>query len=333
MIPLSHVMAGVVVGRLTRKWIQPEGAGPPAWRDPLVAAGIAASCFPDWDVLPGLVFGYEGAQFHRGATHSAFGVAVQALAMTPIGLALWRWVRARLPQLRLAEPPAWQPLFATLLAGMGLHALVDSLNPWGVAPWWPLTREGARWNLVHEGDLGFLALTALAAAVSLRASAKVIALTSVLGVAAFCGWKAERRNEAQAIATRGFGVEATVFPSPGPQCPWVALAARGKTLEAACVAPAGDPAMRVVRAVEPARSPEVDASKANPSVADFLEDRNFAFAQLETDAAGRRVVLWRDLRESLFDREQDAPSGLAVTFDLDGRIAKVEHRWLLKLAF
>ncbi|MEZ5394613.1 MAG: hypothetical protein R2724_17500 [Bryobacterales bacterium] len=173
----------------------------------------------------------------------------------------------------------------------------------------------------------------LAAAISLRTSARTIALTSLIGLATFCGWKAERREEARSIARAGFGVEATVFPSPAEGCPWVALAARGHALEAACIAPAGEPDMRVVRDVRSAQSPAVEASKADPAVADYLEDRSFAFAQQETDAQGREVVLWRDLRESLLESDGDPPSGLAVTFDKDGRVANVEHRWLLKLAF
>ena len=292
---------------------------------------MAASVFPDWDIVPGLLAGYGGVQFHRGATHSPVGVVLQALLMTPVGLALWTWLRKRL---KLAPAPRARLLFAVLLAGMGLHAAADALNPWGVAPFWPISRAGATWNLVHEGDPVFLAVAALCAGVAFVGSARGIALVSVLAFGSAVVWKAGQRDDAVEIARRELGgAPVSVFPSPAQGCPWTALARTQSLMRAACVAPGGEPAFRMVRSVASAESPLVEASKADPAVADFLAKRGFPFAELEEARDGGRVVLWCDLRETLLEGPDDPRFGLAVRFDAAGEIVSVEHRWMLKVAF
>ncbi len=294
---------------------------------------MAASVFPDWDVLPGLVAGYEGVGFHRGPSHSPIGIVAQALVLTPLGLALWSWLRKRLPGLALAEPPGWRPLLLVLLAGMGLHALADSLNPWGIAPGWPLSRQGATWNLVHEGDLGFLAVMAVCALFAYFTRLRTLLIVTASMLISLLYWTSTRRDEARRIAMREMGSgPISVYPTPDTDCPWSALTSDGMTMRAACVEPASG-GFRWVRSVRSAESPLVEASKRDPAVADFLEDRLFPFAELDQTADGRPFVLWRDLRESLLERPGDPRFGLAVHFDEAGRIGFVEHRWLLKVAF
>ena len=324
MIPPTHLLAGLAVGRIARGV---TGKGPVRpWRDPLVAGALAASVFPDWDVLPGLAVGYEGATFHRGATHSPVGVVLQALAMTPVGLAVWRGLRARLPG--LAPPPGRLLLFAVLLAGMGLHALGDALNPWGVAPWWPLSRAGAAWNLAHEGDRLLLGVACACAAAALRLRPRAVLLGSTVLVAAALFWKADRRRRAIEAAPS----EALVYPTPRRDCPWAALSAAGGRLRADCIEPGADQEVRSVADVESAASPLVERSKRHPAVADFSSKRRFAYAVLDESADGP-IVLWRDLREAMLEAPGDPAFGLAVQFDRQGRIVGVRHRWLLDLTF
>jgi hypothetical protein len=218
---------------------------------------------------------------------------------------------------------------------MGLHALTDALNPWGVAPWWPLSRAGATWNLVHEGDLWFLAAAAACAVVAAFARPRTIALFAAVFFGTLLPWKAHRRAEAERIAHRELpGDRLAVYPSPARDCPWTALASTGDELSAACVNPGRDEVrFRLVRRLRSAQSPLVEDSKSNSSVADFLANRAFPFAELEPAPGGGAVVLWRDLRESLLEGEHDRRFGLAVTFDARGEIVSIEHRWMLKLAF
>ena len=333
MIPASHLLAGVVAGRIARQCWQQSGPHPRPWQDPFLAASVAASVFPDWDILPGLAAGYDGVEFHRDATHSPVGVLLQALLMTPLGAALWRWLGARFSGLGLAPAPPAGPLFLTLLAGMGMHALTDALNPWGVTPWWPVNRDGASWNLVHEGDLVFLALTAMCAALALFARARTILLATGLVFLGFVAWKAAGRGEAEELAARALGPQAVVYPTPAMDCPWAALARAGEEAQGACVRPGGDEPLRIVRTVRSPESPLVEASKAHPDVADFVEKHPFPFAELERGADGRTLVLWRDLREALLEDPEDPRFGLAVSFDDQGRVVSVEHRWLLKVWF
>lgn len=295
---------------------------------------MAASVFPDWDVLPGLVIGYEAVEFHRGATHSALGVVLQSLAMTPAGLALWSLLGRKLPKLALAPAPRPRALLGVVLAGMGLHALTDALNPWGVAPLWPLSREGAGWNLVHEGDWAFLAASAVCAAAALAGGARTIAGVAVAVLGTLLLWKAQRRSEAVAIAAREFpSGNVAVYPNPAPDCPWSAMSRNGAVLQAACIAPGRSDCARVVRTVRSADSPLVEASRADPAVVEFLDNRDFGFAQLEPGPDGGAVVLWRDLRESLLEAPDDPPFGVALRFDGEGSLVSVEHRWMLKMTF
>ena len=292
---------------------------------------MAASVFPDLDVLPGLLVGYGGVEFHRGATHSPVGVLLQALLMAPVGVWLWGLLRRWAP--KLEPPPEVRTLFWALLAGMALHSLTDFLNPWGVSLWWPLSRAGGRLNLVHEGDPAFLALMALCAAAALLGSARAIALTTSLALAGFVTWKLRSRADAHAIAMREQGDSARIYPTPAADCPWSALANRGGLLEAACVEPGAEKPFRLVRSERSDDSPLVEASKAHPAVVDFLEDRPFSFAEVERTSAGQTAVLWRDLRESLLETPQDPHFGLAIVFDEEGQITAVDHRWLLKVSF
>jgi hypothetical protein len=216
---------------------------------------------------------------------------------------------------------------------MGLHALTDALNPWGVTPLWPLNRDGASWNLVHEGDLVFLALTAMCAALALFASARTILIATVLVFGGFVALKTAGRAEVEEMAVRELGPQAAVYPTPAMDCPWAAFAREGEEARAACVRPGGDEALRIVRTVRSPESPLVEASKAHPDVADFVEKHPFPFAELERSADGRTLVLWRDLREALLEDPEDPRFGLAVSFDDEGRVASVEHRWLLKVWF
>lgn len=295
---------------------------------------MAASVFPDWDVLPGLIVGYEAIEFHRGATHSPVGVVLQSFAMAPVGLALWNWLRRKLPTLALAPASGPRALLGVLMAGMGLHALTDALNPWGVAPLWPLNREGAGWNLVHEGDWAFLAASALCAAGGLAGRPRMIAGVAIAVLGTLLFWKAQRRSEAVRIAAREFpSGNVAVYPNPAPNCPWSAMSRNGAFLQAVCIAPGRSDGVRVVRAVRSAASPLVDASRSDPAVIEFLEKRDFAFAELEPSSDGGAVVWWRDLRESLLEDPGDPRFGVALRFDRHGRVVSVENRWMLKMTF
>jgi hypothetical protein len=216
---------------------------------------------------------------------------------------------------------------------MAFHVLADALNPWGVAPWWPFRRDGATWNLVHEGDLVYLALTACCAAVALFASARTILSVTAAVFGGFFLWKAGQLADVRRIVARELGAEALNYPTPAPDCPWTALTREGDALQAACVQPGRDEELRIVSTVRSAESPLVEASKADPAVADFLSKRSFPFAEIERTQNAGTVVLWRDLRETLLEGPGDPRFGIAVTFDEKGRIVSVEHRWLLKVAF
>lgn len=147
---LTHSIIGFGAGELVHRSLRPEAA-PQQQRTRhrlLLVAGALASNFPDLDLFLTHQFpaplGY--LLHHRGITHTLPMLLPQALLLL---LLLWLcWPSAR--ALLRASVPARAGLGAAVLAGLGLHLLMDFTNSYGVHPLYPFD---GRW---FYGDMVFI---------------------------------------------------------------------------------------------------------------------------------------------------------------------------------
>ena len=106
--------------------------------------GIVAANLPDLDVaLTGLSPDPLGNLLHhRGYTHTAVGLAVQAVVL---GALLWLW-----PAVRRLAGGERRRLATLVVLGLASHLALDSWNVYGIHPWAPFD---ARW---FYGDAVFI---------------------------------------------------------------------------------------------------------------------------------------------------------------------------------
>jgi inner membrane protein len=147
---LTHSLVGLGIGALVDRSLPDEAAGEHQGLRTrlLLAIGCLASNVPDLDLVlthtlePPLGYLLE----HRGHTHTLVGALVELVVLLGAIWLLWPAARRLLSVSGAARGGA---LF-TAVAGLLLHIGMDSLNVYGVHPFWPFD---ARW---YYGDLVFI---------------------------------------------------------------------------------------------------------------------------------------------------------------------------------
>lgn len=324
MIPASHLLSGFLAGRALRLAADPANLKTP-WLDPIVITAIGASVFPDWDVIPGLVGGILTSEFHRGPTHSLAGIFLQA-PLVALGI---HFVWSRL----FADTPSRRVLFWAALAGLATHVFWDSLNPWGVMQFWPWGKK-LPGNLIHEGDLyvlGVLIVSAVLVAMKRHRWGFGLCLAFVLGYALL---QLQWSSTIQQRAERELGAELVrTFPNGQVGCPWLVLARLSNSLQAHCVSTPLSAERRLVFEASIIHDARIDAANAIEEVIRFKERRDFPFAELRPHPDGSTTIIWRDLREAVFEIGADQPSGIYLRLAPDGRVLHQELKWFLRIWF
>jgi inner membrane protein len=147
---LSHSVTGLAAGELIHRSLAPES-------DPehhslrqrlLLGSCWLASNFPDIDILltPLLPEPLGYLLHHRGHTHTLLYALPQALLIWALLWLLWPSARRLLKHSAAAR----MGLGLALCAGLGLHLLMDYLNPYGIHPFHPFD---SRW---YFGDMVFI---------------------------------------------------------------------------------------------------------------------------------------------------------------------------------
>jgi inner membrane protein len=147
---LTHSVVGLGIGALIDRSLaaEPDQERRRTRSRMLLIIGCLASNFPDLDlVLTRLLdppLGY--LLHHRGHTHTLVGALIEFVIL--LGLITLSWPAAR----RLQQVSAAARYGALLAAGAGLllHIGMDSLNVYGVHPFWPVDPD---W---YYGDLVFI---------------------------------------------------------------------------------------------------------------------------------------------------------------------------------
>ncbi len=165
---LTHSLFGAALAK-TRLGGMARGAGP---------ALVLGANLPDLDIIL-QPFGGKDAYLvhHRGLTHGALGVALQALVLAAI---LVVYDRRRGADGR--RPTTWIGALCVAGAGLASHPLLDLLNNYGLRPWLPFDTTRYYGDLVFIADpwlwLAFGAATALAGART-RAGSITLALLAL----------------------------------------------------------------------------------------------------------------------------------------------------------
>jgi inner membrane protein len=147
---LTHSVVGLGVGALIDRSLpaEPDQDRARTRSRMLLTIGALASNFPDLDlVLTPLLdppLGY--LLHHRGHTHTLVAAVLEAMLL--LGLVWLLWPAAR--RLLAASASARRGALLAAGAGLALHIGMDSLNVYGVHPFWPFDPN---W---YYGDLVFI---------------------------------------------------------------------------------------------------------------------------------------------------------------------------------
>jgi membrane-bound metal-dependent hydrolase YbcI (DUF457 family) len=290
-----------------------------------VLTAVGSSVLPDWDIIPGLVGGIFSSEFHRGPTHSLAGILLQAPLIAFGVHSVW----GRL----FADTPSRPSLFWAALAGVATHVFWDLLNPWGVTLFWPWGDKSPG-NLMHEGDpyvLGVLILSSVLVAMKRYRSGFGLCLVFVLSYALLqfqWGLTIQQRAEQE------LGAELVrTFPNGQVACPWLVLSRLADTLQAHCVSTPLSGERRLVLEEPIIQDERIDVTNAISEVVQYKDLRDFPFAAIHPHPDGSTTVIWRDLREAVFETEADLPSGYHVRLAPDGRVLHGELKWFLRIWF
>lgn len=147
---LTHSLVGLGIGALVDRSVadEPDETRRRLRTSLLLAIGCLASNFPDLDlVLTHVLEAPLGYLLeHRGHTHTLVGALAELILLMG---AIWLlWPSAR--RLLGASGPARGAALITAATGLLLHIGMDSLNVYGVHPFWPFD---PRW---YYGDLVFI---------------------------------------------------------------------------------------------------------------------------------------------------------------------------------
>ncbi|MGH9815544.1 MAG: metal-dependent hydrolase [Candidatus Acidiferrales bacterium] len=139
MEPVTHVLTSAALAR--GAFDRTRFAMPAA-----VTAALAVDL--DWLALSGGAESY--LTYHRVATHSLIGSATVAIA---VGALFWLAGRQH-----PTKPASLVRLLTVALAAAWLHVLLDLMNPYGVALFWPVNSRRFAWDLAGMLDPWLLAV-------------------------------------------------------------------------------------------------------------------------------------------------------------------------------
>jgi len=187
MDPITHGITGALLGKA---YFSKREA-----RVSVFAATLGA-VFPDVDVIADAISRDPLAivKYHRGITHSFFGMAFFAA-----GLAwLTRWVLRRW---KIASP-SWAML--TLIYGVGIlsHIILDGMTSFGTRLWAPFSSRRVAWDLLFIIDLTLTSLGLLPQLVAwiyrdpARSTRRAIGLWIFYTLAIAGAWEAARSVQA-----------------------------------------------------------------------------------------------------------------------------------------
>ena len=123
---ITHTLMGAAIG---------STVAPRTRRAPVIVASVLANNFPDADLfyVPFLSSPFGYLLHHRGHTHTLLGVVLCGVLVALIVAGWCSWRGAPLGR------DAWWRVFGVAVAGAGVHVGLDSLNSYGVHPWWPFS--------------------------------------------------------------------------------------------------------------------------------------------------------------------------------------------------
>lgn len=211
MDPVTHGLAGFLVGR---------GAFPARWGLPATLAVTAGALAPDADTLAFAWDRFAVLTYHRGLTHSVFGMP--ALGVATGGL-VW---------LLTGRRHFWR-LAGLAMLGIALHILLDLPTAFGTRVLYPPSQERFRLDLLYVVDPVVTGIL-LAAIVAVRwwQRAQAFTLGAAMGaLVVYAGLALDLRRDAAErfrTAAEGLGVSverAAILPRLGSPLIWRAVAA------------------------------------------------------------------------------------------------------------
>lgn len=143
---LTHSLVGLAAGECLARVLPARDAATAARRRvTFIALGIVGGNLPDLDLVASYADGKLGYLLqHRGHTHTLVGCAILALLLFALATATLRWKRGE------AAPGEWRGIALMSVVSVFLHVALDSLNSYGVHPYWPFDN---RWRY---GDAVFI---------------------------------------------------------------------------------------------------------------------------------------------------------------------------------
>lgn len=179
---LTHTIVGLATGELIARSTRTDSGGLPekTRRTALLVIGMIGGNLPDSDIFySGLASGGDNLGYlleHRGYTHTLIGCGLLAIV-----LFLATWLCLRTLGHKVSTRDRWLLAVTTLISVL-LHICMDTLNSYGVHPFWPWNN---RW---YYGDAVFIVepLYWLAAA-PLLLGLRTLAARIVLGLILLVG--------------------------------------------------------------------------------------------------------------------------------------------------
>jgi membrane-bound metal-dependent hydrolase YbcI (DUF457 family) len=181
MDPITHGIAGSLLGKSF--FGRQNGNG----RVAIFAATLGAM-FPDVDTVADVITRDPLAivKYHRGITHSFFGLPFFAM-----GLA---WLTRRVARKFGLETPSWWML--TLIYGVGIasHILMDGTTSFGTRMWTPFSQTRVAWDFIFIVDLTFTSILLVPQVVAWihnkreRSVRRAAWMWGLFSLAAFVGW-------------------------------------------------------------------------------------------------------------------------------------------------
>jgi inner membrane protein len=315
---LTHSMFGLVLARAGLARVAPRAT---------VVLLLAANA-PDIDVLAWAGGSLAYLRHHRGVSHALPGLPLVA-GLVVVVMWLLRGRRGRFP---------WWRTYLVALAGVASHIAMDFSNLYGVRPWLPFSPRWYSWDILFIVDAWlWAALLVCLAAPSLGrlVSAEIGAPTgtgraaAVLALLFTVAWYGARdvfhRRAVAVLEARLYGPDSAprpplrvaAFPTPASPLLWRGFVETESFYRMIPV--------HVFRAVEPDAgeilykpedTPVLEAARRARTAADFLAFARYAFAVVQPQEDGHRVV-FSDFR---FRGERRSAFLCTIVLDKDLRI-------------
>jgi len=131
---VTHSLIGAALGiALCNEW---EERGKKIHRTLPIVASIGSNNFPDLDILYAPITQPLGLLLHhRGHTHTFVAAPLQGVVVYLLALLLARALK------RTLSSSEHTLILLVSMIGTVVHLLLDSLNSYGVHPWWPLNND------------------------------------------------------------------------------------------------------------------------------------------------------------------------------------------------